>query len=143
MNKISFELRITLAYLIAGGLWILFSDTALHYFVTDDHILTNLQTFKGWFYVLLTAILFYWLLKRHLNKLRNAEQKARESEKLKTAFLQNMTHEIRTPMNGIIGFTDLLKSENLTEQNRQEYLKMIEKSTTRLLGLVDDIYIFR
>ncbi|NJK97933.1 MAG: hypothetical protein HC905_26185, partial [Bacteroidales bacterium] len=38
----------------------------------------------------------------------NAKEKAEESDRLKTAFLQNMSHEIRTPMNAIMGFSELL-----------------------------------
>ncbi|NJO87725.1 MAG: PAS domain S-box protein, partial [Chloroflexia bacterium] len=47
--------------------------------------------------------------------LKEAKEKAEESNKLKTAFLQNMSHEIRTPMNGIIGFSDMLMREELSE----------------------------
>jgi hypothetical protein len=98
-----------------------------------------MQTYKGWFYVMVTAILFYSILKKHLIKLRNAEQKAVESDRLKTAFLQNVSHEIRTPMNGIIGFAGLLEDENLSETQRKEYLTTIKKSSNRLLDLVNQI----
>ena len=63
MQKLKFEYRIIAGYVIIGGLWILFSDELLSYFVNDPDILTRLQTFKGWFYVIVTAVLFYVALK--------------------------------------------------------------------------------
>jgi signal transduction histidine kinase len=50
-----------------------------------------------------------------------------------------MSHEIRTPMNGIMGFTELLKEPKLTGENQQEYIRVIEKSSSRMLNIIDDI----
>jgi len=68
-----------------------------------------------------------------------AKDKAEESERLKTAFLANMSHEIRTPMNGILGFAGLLKEPNLTGEEQQEYIRIIEKSGARMLNIINDI----
>lgn len=138
-SGIKFEYKITLAYLLVGGLWILFSDKALHYFIKDTANLTQLQTFKGWFYVLITGVVFFIFLQRHLNRLRNAEKDAKESDRLKTSFLQNISHEIRTPMNGIIGFASLLEKEELNEEQRHEFVKIIAKSSDQLLSVVNDV----
>jgi signal transduction histidine kinase/ActR/RegA family two-component response regulator len=139
MKKIRFEYKFTAIYLFLGFLWILFSDSLLNSLISDNAILTRMQTYKGWFYVTVTTILFYTILQKHLKKLRNAEQKAVESDRLKTAFLQNISHEIRTPMNGIIGFAGLLEDENLSELQRKEYLTTIKKSSNRLLDLVNQV----
>ena len=139
MQKIKFEYRIIAGYIIIGGLWILFSDKLLNYFVRDPDLLTLVQTFKGWFYVLVTAILFYLLLKSHLVKIRQAEQRAIDSDRLKTAFLQNISHEIRTPMNSIIGFSELLKNNNTSEIEKYQYLVMITKGSDQLLNIVNEI----
>ncbi|QGY46712.1 response regulator [Maribellus comscasis] len=137
--SLKFEYKITLAYLLIGGLWILFSDKILHTFAKDAAYLTQLQTLKGWFYVILTGVLFYILLKRHLERLRKAEQEAKESDRLKTSFLQNISHEIRTPMNGIIGFASLLEFDDLPENQKKEYIKIITKSSKQLLSIVNDV----
>jgi CheY-like chemotaxis protein len=50
-----------------------------------------------------------------------------------------MSHEIRTPMNGILGFAELLKEPNLTGEEQQEYIGIIEKSGTRMLNIINDI----
>ncbi|MFZ4465249.1 MAG: PAS domain-containing protein, partial [Bacteroidales bacterium] len=68
-----------------------------------------------------------------------AKEKAEESDRLKSAFLANMSHEIRTPMNGILGFAELLKEPGLTGEQQQEYIRIIEKSGTRMLNIINDI----
>ncbi len=72
-------------------------------------------------------------------KLVTAKEKAEEADRLKTAFLTNMSHEIRTPMNAIMGFAQLLSSENLTPENKNEYVNIIKNSGDSLLRLIDDI----
>ncbi|MBT3241799.1 MAG: PAS domain S-box protein [Bacteroidetes bacterium] len=68
-----------------------------------------------------------------------ALNKAEESDRLKSAFLSNMSHEIRTPMNGILGFSELLKEPNLSGDEQQEYIKIIEKSGMRMLNTINDL----
>jgi signal transduction histidine kinase/ActR/RegA family two-component response regulator len=72
-------------------------------------------------------------------ELLKAKEKAEESDRLKSAFLANMSHEIRTPMNGILGFANLLKKPNLTGQQQNKYIGIIEKSGARMLNIINDI----
>ena len=72
-------------------------------------------------------------------ELISAKERAEESDRLKSAFLANMSHEIRTPMNGILGFAELLKEPDLTGEQQQEYIRIIEKSGTRMLNIINDI----
>ncbi len=72
-------------------------------------------------------------------ELIEALKRAEESDGLKSAFLANMSHEIRTPMNGILGFAELLKEPDLTGEQQQEYIKIIEKSGARMLNIINDI----
>ena len=76
---------------------------------------------------------------KYLEDLKFALEKATESERLKTAFLNNFSHEIRTPMNGILGFINLLKLPNLTGVEQQKYINVIESSSARMLVTVDDL----
>jgi hypothetical protein len=73
------------------------------------------------------------------DQLEKAKDQAQESDRLKSAFLANMSHEIRTPMNGILGFSDLLKTPNLTGSEQQKYINIIEKSGQRMLGIINDL----
>lgn len=68
-----------------------------------------------------------------------AKEKAEESDRLKTAFLLNMSHEIRTPMNGILGFASLLNEPGLNDEERAQFISMIDKSGERLLSTINDI----
>ena len=72
-------------------------------------------------------------------ELIEALKRAEESDGLKSAFLANMSHEIRTPMNGILGFAELLKEPDLTGEQQQEYIKIIERSGARMLNIINDI----
>jgi PAS domain S-box-containing protein len=72
-------------------------------------------------------------------RLREAKEKAEESDRLKTAFLANMSHEIRTPMNGIIGFSNLLRAPDLSENDKNEFIDFIINCGNTLLNLIDDI----
>jgi len=74
-----------------------------------------------------------------LRELKNAKEKAEESDKLKTLFLANMSHEIRTPMNGIIGFAQLLRRDNLAKEKKEMFLETINKSAEQLLHIINDI----
>jgi len=68
-----------------------------------------------------------------------AKEKAEEADNLKSAFLANMSHEIRTPMNGILGFSDLLMSEDTTPQEQKNYIEIIYQSGKQLLNIINDI----
>ena len=73
------------------------------------------------------------------NELIRAKDKAEESDRLKSSFLANMSHEIRTPMNGILGMTQLLGIPDISNENRIEYVELINKNSETLLNLIDDI----
>jgi len=77
--------------------------------------------------------------KKAEQELRQAIIKAQESDRLKSAFLANMSHEIRTPMNGILGFAGLLKEPDLTKEEHQEYIEIIENCGARMLNIINDI----
>ncbi|OFX88758.1 MAG: hypothetical protein A2W99_04635 [Bacteroidetes bacterium GWF2_33_16] len=79
------------------------------------------------------------LLKKTNIELVAAKEKAEESDKLKTAFLTSISHEIRTPMNAIIGFSEFLADNSISEIERIEFFQIVKLNSEMLLGLIDDI----
>lgn len=73
--------------------------------------------------------------------LSEALDQAKRADVAKSEFLANMSHEIRTPMNAIIGFTDILKEEELTE-DQHSYITTIDESAQNLLRIINDILDF-
>lgn len=74
------------------------------------------------------------------DELTIAKEKAEESNRLKTAFLANISHEFRTPMNGIIGFSKLLlDGDSIPNEQDRNFLNVIHKSGYLLLDLLNDI----
>lgn len=76
--------------------------------------------------------------KKMEEELLKAKEAAEISNHLKSAFLANMSHEIRTPLNAIVGFSNVLAYTE-DENERQEYIKIIENNNTLLLQLIGDI----
>jgi PAS domain S-box-containing protein len=72
-------------------------------------------------------------------ELIKAKSKAEESDNLKSIFLSNMSHEIRTPMNAIMGFSSLLGMDDSTENEKKQYISIIQNSGERLLKIINDI----
>lgn len=97
--------------------------------------------------VFITIIIFnsqklkrdYLLLKKTESDLLIAKEKAEESDRLKTSFLKNVSHEIRTPMNSILGFANLLKEKDVTEDYREMFLLNMINSGQRMLNTMNDI----
>lgn len=138
--------KITLIYFIISFFWILFSDRIIHSLFDDVDVLTTMQTYKGWFFVISTSIFLYLLIrqeiKRHnklLSELRKAKTKVEESDRLKSAFLSNMSHEIRTPLNGIIGFSHLLCAPEESDENREMYIDQVNRNSDLLLKIINNI----
>ncbi|MCK5135687.1 MAG: response regulator [Bacteroidales bacterium] len=78
-------------------------------------------------------------VKQYQNEWIQAREKAEQSEKLKTAFLANMSNEILTPMNSLVGFSELLSEPGLSTEKLQEYTSNINHSGNNLINLIDNI----
>jgi signal transduction histidine kinase len=74
-----------------------------------------------------------------VEELKISREKAVESDRLKSAFLANMSHEIRTPMNGILGFANLLSENEISEEERSNYVEVINECGNQLLVILNDL----
>lgn len=144
--KTNIPLKITIIYFAIGFLWILFSDKFIQSISYSTDIITNLQTFKGWFFVSVTALLLYYMINSEIRKkqlieedLVKAKIKAEESDQLKSAFLSNMSHEIRTPLNGLLGFCELMVDNSFNNDDRKVFSNLMTKNGNDLLILMTNI----
>ena len=88
-----------------------------------------------------TILLFFTIENPDVNlieKLNNAKSAADKANSTKTEFLSNMSHEIRTPLNAIVGFSQALKDENISDEARDEVDDII-MSSNNLLEIVNGI----
>ncbi len=125
--------------------------------VVEDTIAAKLSKYSRYIELLMLGILLLvllllfvtWLLlrvqrlKRTLEEREGqlvvARERAEESDMLKSAFLANMSHEIRTPLNAIVGFSSLMQSEELSQEERAEYCDIVVNNSEMLLTLLNDI----
>ncbi len=64
------------------------------------------------------------------------------SQRIKTELVTNMSHDLKTPLTAIITYVNLLKKEDLTENQRREYLEILERKSLRLKSLIEDLFEF-
>ncbi|WP_337515328.1 sensor histidine kinase [Alistipes shahii] len=124
--------------------------------VIEDTMAAKLSKYSHYIELLVAGILLLvlllfvtWLLLRmrrlkltleeREGQLVVAREKAEESDMLKSAFLANMSHEIRTPLNAIVGFSSLMQSEELSQEERAEYCAIVVSNSEMLLTLLNDI----
>jgi C4-dicarboxylate-specific signal transduction histidine kinase len=112
MRKVKFEYRIAFVYLILGFSWIKFSDRLLNSLIEDTEFLTQIQTYKGWFYVLITAILFFLILRKHLNKLRHTEQELEKHRSNLQQMVQDKTRDLDTAIEELKSTNEELFKKN-------------------------------
>ena len=103
------------------------------YLSSDSHAIENidLDTHEG-------TKEAYKFLEDLVDTAKDDKLIALQANEAKSLFLANMSHEIRTPLNGIVGFTEILRSTNLTEE-QDEFLSIIDKSSENLLSIINNI----
>ncbi|HLP73775.1 MAG TPA: ATP-binding protein [Bacteroidales bacterium] len=74
-----------------------------------------------------------------VEELNSAKDKAEESDRLKTAFLQNISHEVRTPLNSIVGFSELITEPGQSLQKIKSFSKIISANSNRLISIISDV----
>jgi PAS domain S-box-containing protein len=78
-------------------------------------------------------------LKQVHEELIKANIEAETSSKLKSSFLANISHEIRTPLNSVVGFSNLLLANNISQEAKEEYIEHINHNSEKLLQIIGDI----
>ncbi len=76
--------------------------------------------------------------RRMIEDLIAAKNKAEATDKLKTAFINNISHEVRTPLNGIMGFSEMMVEDDISNEQKISYNDIIKKCGTRLLNTINN-----
>jgi light-regulated signal transduction histidine kinase (bacteriophytochrome) len=151
-------LGITAIYFVIGSLWIAFSDIWLEAAVADVKTLTRMQSYKGLFYIGITAFGLYYLLLQHRRTiLKTSETYTKELEnrvsertrelsllnKEMESFSYSVSHDLQAPLRAIIGFSQELVSHHSAtlDPTSTDYLNRIVKAGQRMSRLIDDLLI--
>ena len=131
--------------LLLAGILIICNVAVLFYIeIHDPGIVRDYPSVHARLEDIYTGIFLYllmiFLVMRGAKNAYIAQYKqAKKADQLKSSFLANMSHEIRTPLNAIVGFSNILADENLTEEEKKQYSAIINGSNESLLRLVNDI----
>jgi light-regulated signal transduction histidine kinase (bacteriophytochrome) len=169
MQKIirNIALRTSLVYVIAGSVWIIASDSLVSTISNDPEFLTQLQTYKGWFFVAITTLILFFTLKRPLRRLSEesdrrlrAETELREMNQLledkviqrtrqyeeanreMEAFIYSVNHELRAPLRTLKSFIDILTEESAKclDGEGLRILGIIRTNAEQMQVLIDDLH---
>lgn len=79
-------------------------------------------------------------LKQIKNGFSNAILEETKSQKMKTELISNVSHDLKTPLTSIISYIDLLKNEELTLEQKTEYIQILDRNSLRLKHLIEDLF---
>ena len=137
--------RIVAVYAVFSSLWIYLSDSALVLLARDPATLIRLSKFKGIAFIVLSSLLLYRLIIRHVQESRDAEKALKEAKdaaeaanRAKSQFLANMSHELRTPMSGVLGMLEVVLGGKL-EAEQRDYIRTAYTSAGSLVRILNDI----
>jgi len=142
-NKVTHSKKIMMEYVIGSALVLLFLLIllAIYYNIHKDKQLfeETLRDIEEVLNIQQQKELKVLIENREINNIyKFLTETIKEANEAKDLFLANMSHEIRTPLNGIVGFTQLLKSTPVSDE-QEEFISVIEHSSDNLLAIVNDI----
>jgi light-regulated signal transduction histidine kinase (bacteriophytochrome) len=158
--------KVGLVYLVAGLLWIFISDRALVWLHLDPAAVLEMQTVKGWLFVIGSALLLYLLLLRYqgrnerafeaqrlardevrimnedlerrvIERTRQLEAANRELE----SFAYAVSHDLRAPLRSLSGFSQILldTASDQLDDGSQKHLHRIQEACQKMSALIDDL----
>jgi light-regulated signal transduction histidine kinase (bacteriophytochrome) len=158
--------RVGVVYLLAGLLWIFITDRALVWLHLDPAAVSEVQTAKGWLFVVGSALLVYWLLLRYQARneraieaqrlardevrLMNEELERRVIERTRQleaanreleSFAYAVSHDLRAPLRSLSGFSQILfdGASDQLDENSRKHLHRIQEACQKMSALIDDL----
>ncbi|MCC0721136.1 sensor histidine kinase [Clostridioides sp. ZZV14-6104] len=102
--------------------------------ISDGNLEVNMEDDLG----------FFNPIKDELGNIQSGFKKAVDeevkSQKMKTELISNVSHDLKTPLTSIITYIDLLKDENITDENRKIYIDTLDRKSQRLQHLIEDLF---
>jgi len=132
-------LKTTLIYFGAGVLWIFLSDRILDALVLSTSVLTTLQTYKGWFFIVFTSILLYFLVRKDYKAL---EQREKEKIEIFLTTMSAVHHILNNFLNRMLFFRQVAEGDNKFSQDvLDNYSKVIFETSEQIkkLGDIDKV----
>lgn len=131
---------LSVSFLLLFNLVVLFFLDYGGYLTLPQDYNTEFSHVVGSYFAVVLYTIIAFILMKTVNRIYMKEyNKALESDRLKTSFLANISHEIRTPLNAIVGFSNLMLTEEVTSEERKSYKAIINQNNKFLLELVNDI----
>jgi signal transduction histidine kinase len=138
-------------YAVFGGLWILLSDRLLWTLAPGAEMYGRLQTYKGWFYVAVTAVLLYLLIRTAMESLRRSEEERLEAERRllhaqKTELIGRLAagvaHDFNNILTAIMGLAQMSAASLSKDDQRRSDMEDIVKFTERAGGITAQLLAF-
>jgi len=130
-RKLRGAFKISLIYFLAGCVWIISSDTALGILIPDRGKYAAFQTYKGWVFILISAILLFILLYNELRKRDIIESDLNNNINEKKVLLNEVHHRVKNNLNAIISLLYLENSKAKSSDSKE----MIETLTGRIYSM--------
>jgi len=125
---------ITLIYALVSAGWIAFSDRLLALLVTNRELYTQLQTGKGWAFVVASSVLIYGLVARREEELASKNERLERALQQASVLHRILRHNLRNSCNVIKGYIEMIDGD---EEVDSDYLSVVERNVDRMIELSD------
>lgn len=126
-TNLSYEVKVSLIYLLAASLWIFLSDYALQHIALDFAGLAWYQMLKGWLFVIVTTAFLYTFVKRGIENIRFEQKQAEHHLRQKEKYVHELNHRVRNNLALILGFIELHLDELKDRSDQQPLISLREK----------------
>lgn len=130
--------KIAAGYALFGGVWIGLSDALVARLVSSQTLLTQLQTIKGWLFVLLSAMLILGLVEARERQLEQSSRRMERASQELNVLHRIYRHNIRNDLNVVRGYIELCQ-KSLEERRLRDRLDQAYESTNRILGVSEKL----
>ncbi len=132
--------RIVGAYLLFGVLWILFSDHAVNLIIDDPALRAVVQTGKGWFYVLITALFLLIFIRRDMHRREETAQGLRHALQEQAVLLREVHHRVKNNLQIITSLINLQKTGRRPSARASEELASIQRRIAAIAQVHQELY---